>query len=145
MPKLFLRKECFASLFLSVYLLEHLSLHSRGSGSYGLHVKAGPPPVFINYRNTVIPIHFCVVWLYWHGATEAIWLTKLKIFANWTFIAKTLQPLIYPANSYVYQNINDGYLCIFTVFLHFSCLVTKFFVPRPPPKKNLNMKLMSLL
>lgn len=30
MPKLFLRKECFASLFLSVYLLEHLSLYSRG-------------------------------------------------------------------------------------------------------------------
>lgn len=63
MPKLFLRKECISSLFLSVYLLEQLILYSRGQEAMDCMSKQARHLFLLitDYWNTVIPIHFCVV------------------------------------------------------------------------------------
>ena len=125
MSELFLREEWIFSLFLLLSFWNFARAAdpiSQGSENYGLQVKSGPSPVFINkvLLGQSHPHSFwCCLWLQWQGAIGTIWLTRLKIFTVWTFTARAWQPLLYPINSNVYQNINDGYLRIFYCLLMF--------------------------
>ena len=135
MPKLFLRKKCISSLFLSVYLLEQLILYSRGQEAMDCMSKQAHHLflLIIYYWNTVIPIHFCVVW-------GCIGMVQQRPYGSQSLKYLQAGPLQQKLYNPWYILLIRMYTKIlmmaisayFTVFLHFSCLVTKFF----SPKKN---------